>query len=311
MIEETVKKALALWGMPQAKFTLAAKRENTVFRITTTSADYALRLHRIGYRTKAELNSELQWMAALRAENIRVPKPLASPSSALIEEVGGVLIDVLEWLPGIQVGSAGTLPKHIDRTQFCLDLGRTMAKLHDISDLWTRPTNFFRPSWDREGLLGSNPIWGRFSDNPMLLPHERETLLTTQKNAYSQLKTLESAADFGLIHADLLSENMMLDGGNLYMIDFDDSGFGFRDFELATFLLRFLEAPDYVDLEDALIEGYGARRPVNHDHLHFFLLLRALTYVGWIVPRMNEKNGVAKSAAAINRALKLARKYLS
>ncbi|MDQ7069163.1 MAG: phosphotransferase [Rhodobacterales bacterium] len=311
MIEETVKKALAQWGMPEAKFTLAAKRENTVFRITTASADYALRLHRMGYRTKAELNSELLWMAALRTENIRVPKPLASPSGALIAEVDGILIDVLEWLPGTQVGSAGTLPKHIDRTQFCLDLGRTMAKLHDISDLWTRPENFYRPSWDREGLLGSNPIWGRFTGNPMLSPPEREILVTTQNNASIQLENLENTADFGLIHADLLSENIMLDDDNLYMIDFDDSGFGFRDFELATFLLRFLEAPDYEDLENALIEGYGARRPVNHDHLHFFLLLRALTYVGWIVPRMNEENGAAKSATAINRALKLARKYLS
>jgi len=311
MSHKTVRQALAHWGMPKAKFALAARRENTVFRVTTAHNDFALRLHRVGYRTKAELESELHWMAALADVGIRVPCPISSVSGQLIHEIDGILIDVLDWLPGAQLGNAGTLPEGIDRPKFCHNLGRAMARLHDASDHWTPPKNFIRPAWDRAGLIGSTPLWGPFWDNPMLSTADRDTLLTVQSVANAHLKTLENNLDYGLIHADLLSENMMLDKGNLYMIDFDDSGFGFRDFELATFLLRFLDAPDYADLRAALIAGYANRRAVNPDELQFFLLLRALTYVGWIVPRMDLENGAEKSTTAIKRALKLAHQYLA
>ena len=48
------------------------------------------------------------------------------------------------------------------------------------------------------------------------------------------LAALEDSADYGLIHADLISENMLWTGEHPYLIDFDDGGWGFRDFELAT-----------------------------------------------------------------------------
>lgn len=311
MTHKIVAKALAYWGMPKANYTLAAKRENTVFQVTTAQNEFALRLHRIGYRTQAELESELQWMSALAEAGIRVPRPIPSESGHLIHEIDGILIDILEWLPGTQVGVAGTLPNTVSRVDFCKTLGQSMAQLHNISDKWTPAEAFIRPAWNRAGLVGPTPLWGPFWENPMLSATERDTLLAVKSATDAQLEALEPSLDYGLIHADLLSENMILHESSLYMIDFDDSGYGFRDFELATFLLRFLDAPDYPTLAESLIAGYSARRAVTQENLQLFLLLRALTYVGWIVPRMDLKNGAEKSATAIKRAVALGKKYLS
>ena len=116
--------------------------------------------------------------------------------------------------------------------------------------------------------------------------------------------------DYGLIHADLLSENMLRDGDRVFLIDFDDGGWGFRDFELATFLLRFEEAPDYADLRAALIEGYAARRAVRADELDLFVLLRALTYPGWIADRLGEPGAQERSERAIATATRSAWRWL-
>ncbi len=64
---EVAQAALECWGLADAKLSLAAARENHVFRVHTADGDFALRVHRRGYRSDAELNSELDWMTMVAA----------------------------------------------------------------------------------------------------------------------------------------------------------------------------------------------------------------------------------------------------
>lgn len=301
--------AAALWGL-SGDITLAARRENVVYRVSTATGDFALRLHRPGYRSDAELVSELHWMHALAAGGLDVPDPLARPGGGYLATLGGHQVDVLSWVPGRPLGKAGELSGIEDRPDFCRRLGAAMARLHDISDAWAPPADFTRPAWDRAGLLGGDPLWGRFWEHPHLTNDQKLLLETVRTRADHAFAEIESKADQGLIHADLLSENMMLGDDRLYMIDFDDGGWGFRDFDLATFLLRFRDAPDYPALQDALLEGYVARRSVRIDELALFMLLRALTYPGWIADRLGEPGAEERSERAIATALREARRWL-
>ena len=61
MRDEIVRKALPLWGLEDAKVTLAAERENSVYRMEHDGDTFALRLHRVGYRSEEELKAELDW----------------------------------------------------------------------------------------------------------------------------------------------------------------------------------------------------------------------------------------------------------
>lgn len=307
MSDALAHKAAALWGFDPAQVTLAARRENAVYRVADR---FALRLHRPGYRSADQLTSELHWMAALERGGMAVPRPVPSQAGRLIETLGDCHVDVLTWVPGRMLGAQGALEGVADRTGFACKLGRLLAQLHDLSDAWTPPNGFTRPAWDRAGLVGDAPVWGRFWDHPHLTPDQRALFIAVRDRANADLAAREGAMDYGLIHADAITENIMLVGDVIALIDFDDGGWGFRDFELATFLMRQIDAPDYAALRAALLDGYSIRRRVDAGALDLMLVLRALTYPGWIMDRLAEQGAPERSARAIATALRLAKPYL-
>lgn len=306
-----VETALTLWGMAGADARLIAERENKVYRVDHAGRAYALRLHRPGYCSAAELRSELQWMAAADAGGLGVPAPVASPDGTLLHIIDGVAVDVLTWLDGAPLGKTGTPLAVEDRGVLFRAIGREMARLHAISDAWPLPEGFTRRRWNRAGLLGETPVWDRFWDNPTLAPEDRALFLRFRETASTDLAAVEASLDYGLIHADLVRENVMIDAGRVQLIDFDDSGFGFRLFDLATTLLRNRPEPDYDDLKAALLDGYLSVRPLDLAALDLFVALRATTYVGWIISRMDERGAAARNARFIVTARDLVASYLS
>ena len=126
----------------------------------------------------------------------------------------------------------------------------------------------------------------------------------------ARLQAVETSLDYGLIHADLVRENVMRDGDTLQFIDFDDAGFGFRFFDLATTLIKNRGEPDYAELKAALIDGYRSQRPIDPDNLDLFILLRALTYVGWIITRMHEDGSTIRNGRFVRNAKELAEEFL-
>ena len=102
----------------------------------------------------------------------------------------------------------------------------------------------------------------------------------------------------------------MIDGTTMQMIDFDDGGFGYRLFDIATALLKHRDAPDFAALQTALIQGYTSVRPIDLSALDFFILLRATTYVGWNITRMNEDGAAGRNARFIETTKRLATAYL-
>lgn len=306
-----VEKALTLWGMGGASYQLAAARENHVFRVEHQNQTYALRLHRQGYRTDRELLSELQWMDACGKGGIGVPTPIASLNNSHLQRVNGTQVSLLTWLDGEPMGKTGEPLETSHRTELFRTLGEQMARLHSISDQWTPPPDFQRVSWNRDGLLGNAPVWGRFWENPTLSIEDRNLFETIREAAKRDLARIENNLDCGLIHADLVRENVLVDGDTLNFIDFDDGGYGFRLFDVATTLLKNIGEDDFPALETAFIEGYVSLRQIDFAQLDLFLLLRSATYVGWIMPRMDEASADMRNARFIEQTRKLAEKYLA
>ena len=305
-----VAHALRLWGRPGADCRLVAARENAVYRIDDQGKATALRLHRVGYRSDAELRAELQWMAAVAAGGIGVPAPVPSSDGRMLHIVDGVQVDMLTWLSGAPLTTAMAGTSAAARASLFHELGREMATLHDICDRWTPPEGFTRCAWDRAGLLGASPLWGRFWDNPMLDAEERDLFQTARAAADAHLAEIEADLDFGLIHADLVGENVLVDQGRIRMIDFDDGGYGYRLFDIVTALVKTLDQPDYADLKAALIEGYLSARQIDLRAFDLMLMIRAASYVGWSMDRIREDGGRARARRLIAAARGLAEAYL-
>ena len=297
--------ALAPWGLQDADVRFVAGRENRVFRACSARGEFALRLKRPGYRSDAELLSELQWLEAMDRAGMCVPRPALSLRGRLLEVVDDQRVDLLSWLPGRPLG-ASREPLDLDNVEAVFrQLGRETARLHRASDEWARPAAFTRRAWDVDGLLGETPLWGRFWENPTLEAPTRRLLEDFRAAASRLLRHHAHALDYGLIHADLVRENVLVDGGRIAMLDFDDGGFGYRLFDLATTLLKNLAEPNHEDLKAALLAGYEEERPLDLELLDLFIALRASTYVGWIVPRMSEKGAEARNQRFIETACRL------
>ena len=144
---EIVARALAHWDMRGAEFRLIAKRENQVFRVDHAGQSYAMRLHRPNYRSDCELSSELTWMRAVARAGISVPEPIVSASGDYLHHVGDYQVDVLTWLNGHPLGSAGNRLEIKNSNRLFYRLGAQLAQLHVECDEWYPPDNFVRPSW--------------------------------------------------------------------------------------------------------------------------------------------------------------------
>ena len=300
-------RAAAHWPQITGAPALFMQRENVVFRVATSMGPHALRLHRPGYHSAAALRSELDLMAMLAGQGVPVPRPMPAQDGALLVQVGDRHASLLNWLPGTPMGRSGqplamTGPA---RTALFHAIGAQMAHLHALTDTWTPPPGFTRPRWDRDGLVGEAPFWGRFWDHGT--PQDR-ALLAAIRDRARELLDAAPAPDIGLIHADLVNENVLIDGPRVHFIDFDDSGFGYRLFDLATTLYKAVDEPDFPDLRAALLSGYATRRALpDLTLLPLFIVLRSLTYLGWIADRAQEPD----MAARADRYLAIAKRLIT
>ena len=296
MDDALIEIALAQWGYAGAPFTLIAERENRVYKVTLDTKPVALRVHRKGLRSTAELISELDWMSMLGDAGLHVPRPMPALNGASHIIVEGTLIDVVSWLNGAPLSD--TTPTREDFNK----LGVLMAQMHDLADHWTPPKHFTRPKWDGAGLIGNDALWGLFWENPTLDAAQIKRLKTFRGYAAEALDSIQNRLDYGLIHADLVPENILTENGNLFAIDFDDGGFGFRLFDIATVTNRTRRIAPDGSLANALLAGYKSERDIDAAHLPLFEALRACTYLGWIIPRLSEPNAQTRNARFIDEA---------
>ncbi|MBL0373251.1 phosphotransferase [Rhizobium sp. KVB221] len=289
-LKARARKALACWALSEQEPKLLKYRENAVFRVELPNGEgAALRLHRPGYHSEAALRSELLWMDDLRNNGLDVPRPIPAADGSLLvalDRSNEQYADLIGWVDGQQIGESGKLLEHTadELARIYRLVGASMAEMHNISDRWSPPASFTRSAWDRQGLLGESPLWGRFWDCPGLSTEDRTLLAGLRIELQQRMDALSADLDYGLIHADLVRENVLVNGDRVALIDFDDSGYGYRLFEIATALLRNRREPHYPLIVSSLIEGYRSKRSLSDAtlaNLPLFLLLRSLTYIGW------------------------------
>ena len=285
-------------------------RENEVYEAEIAGKRAAVRLHRIGYQSAAAIRSELWWCDQLGSRGLPVATPIAAIDGNLLATLStGRCASVVSWIEGEPFGEAGvfhTLPTEIQVGRHRA-LGELLAGIHIATDELTLPQWFDRPSWDHDGLVGNAPLWGRFWEHPLADENQKSLLVAARDWLSERLR--ECKSPIGLIHADVLRENVFVHKGSLSLIDFDDSGFGYRWFDLGTVLSQDLYEPEFPALRNALIDGYRSMLPVNAEDVDSFTLARTLASVGWASSRLAMDHPVQRSH--LDRALMMARRLVS
>ncbi len=291
-LETLAAVALENYGISkESPIELMKYRENAVFKVNdkTSGKQYAIRVHRPEYQTEQTIQSELMWMDALRQENVRTPSAVKGIDGNPVQlvSVEGVpearYCTLINWVQGAPMSDDNP-------TETFEQLGTISASCHKQVKKWKLPKEFKRQKWDEEGMFGQNPLWGNFREVEAMEPEQLELLRQAKDHVIKRLKSYGKSPDrFGLIHGDLMAENVFIQEGQPSLIDFDDSGFGWFMYDLATLIA--LNIPDPEDARVAVkawVKGYRTIEPLPDevlDELPTFIMCRYLVGLGWMHSR--------------------------
>ena len=272
--------------------------ENVTFKVSVRdeATQYVLRLHRPGYNSLKELESERMWVQALEQTEIPVPGLLRTREGQHFVpiDMAGTgkqrFAGMTTWLPGqplVEFMESGI--DDAERIKRISRIGEIAAVFNNQSARWSLPAGFTRRRLDLDSLLGANPFWGRFWEHPALGRAERQLLLRTRRKLAASIEQYGEQPDsFSLIHADLTLDNLIYDGHDLAVIDFDDCAFGWHLHDLTAMLIECVHEPDFEDMQDAMLAGYRRKRELKSrdiDRLPDFLLVRGMAIIGWFYQR--------------------------
>ena len=295
-LRTVANQALKEWDLDGSQIELVNHSENIVFRVVTASNEaYGLRMHRPGYHSLAELNAEQQWTEALDDVGIGVPIPKKARDGRGYAPVyiPGMdetrYVGMVEWIEGEPLHSVLEQTPAEEVIEYFRQTGRIAAQIHNQSTEWPIPAGFQRHAFDADGLMGERPFWGNFWDLPQLTKAERQRIQSARHAIHRILSDYgKEQGTYSLIHADLHSGNLLVNGNQIHVIDFDDSGFGWHQYELAVALFHHLDDPNLDALHEALLAGYQSERTLEDsaiDLIPLFILIRALALIGWTYAR--------------------------
>lgn len=287
-LAELAAAALASYGIeadsPPALINLS---ENATYKVSANGRDYALRLHREGYHSRAAIASELAWLQALRQDGVVVtPVPVAGRDGALIQAVGHPAmarprhVVLFGWESGREPSETDHLVEKFGV------LGEVTARMHRHSEGWRRPENFERLTWDFETSLGGRPHWGRWADGMGIDAPTHDLFARAVALIGRRLEKFGKGPErFGLIHCDMRLANLLVDGETVKVIDFDDCGFSWHLYDAATAVSFFEHEKHVPELLAAWVEGYRRALPLpeaDAAEMQTFVMLRRMLLVAWI-----------------------------
>lgn len=317
LLAELARAALHRYPLPAGcAVDLVNLSENATYRVEGGGRRWALRVHREGYHSPTAIRSELAWLVDLRRTGVvTTPVPVPGLDGETIQQVGHPAmarprnVVLFEWETGAEPGVNEDL-----RAPFEV-LGEVTARMHRHVRQWQRPEWFQRLTWDFETSLGNRPHWGRWRDGMGMDPAKEALFARTVELIRQRLEAYGKGSDrFGLIHCDLRLANLLVDGPEVKVIDFDDSGFSWFMYDAATPVSFYEHLPEVPDLIRHWLTGY--RRVIDlpqadEDEIPTFVMLRRLLLVAWIGSHSETDLARSMGVEYTEQTVDLCRAYLA
>jgi len=316
VIEPLVEKTLHLWPDTKgASANLINLSENHTFLITNANGQKTiLRVHRPGYHRISDIYSELNWMVALREKaKIKTPIPIVGNDGKQVQTLS--LQDDLLFAV-MFVFEAGSEPDEGEDLRASFEqLGIMAAKCHSHAQDWKLPSDFSRLTWDKAGILDKGAHWGDWrkapnisADNHMILERAEKTLRKLL-DEYGNDRTR-----FGIIHADMRLANLLVDDGEVKLIDFDDCGFGWFAYDFAAAISFFEDSPSIPALFANWLAGYVRVREFSKADIEIvdsMVMLRRFALLAWVGSHHETDLATGLAADFAEVSAKIAQKYVN
>jgi Ser/Thr protein kinase RdoA (MazF antagonist) len=274
---------LAHWPHDPPGAWLVRASSNFVFGFKHAGKAYILRFVHASQRSPAALRAEVDFLRYLSGRGVRANQPVPSLSGedvvSLDTSIGPCHALVFEAFTGEQFETGD-----FDQPRM-FAWGKAAGELHNACQGYPGAG---RPSWQDQ-----------FASAAALLPVQDTIAHHALERLSEQLVRLPvSEQNFGLIHFDLESDNLIWEGLLPGIIDFDDCATNWFVADIA-FALRdlFGDRASLVDLSDArfveFIRGYRSVRQIEEEELaQIPLFLRFSNYLKYagLLPIIQEKS---------------------
>lgn len=258
--ERLAQAARAKYALGSITLTFQGDSENITFRVHAEGNDarYLLRRYKPQQQTQhteAGLRSEMDWLAALRADTaIIAPCPIANLGGGWVKDVGGVLWTLTAWVEGRFLTDQHA-PSH------ALQAGETLARLHRHGETWAQPEEFSRPRHDARALREHLETYRLAAVSGLLTSDDLAIIEAAGEQIFAVMGEVgEAQSDFGLIHGDFHNRNYLFHRGEVRPIDFSLCGDGYYLADLGYALCGLYH-------RGVCLAGYQSIRPLPALHL--------------------------------------------
>lgn len=287
-----IKPCLKEWGITARDISFAHESENFIYKVKAEGdRKYAMRVHRPGSHNLVELKSEHMWTEALSRYGINVPKSYETINGDYLVQAKcdgfSPYVSLMAWVDGLPLSKALESNKnsqfHIEKLEA---LGNICARMHNQAVDWDPPNHFDRYKMTAENLLGNESYWEQLGKAIGMTPKQRNIIISSREKVIDRMKAYgQNPRTYSVIHADLHDNNVFISGGDLVVLDFDDTCFGWHQYDLATALYEYGDHDNFEVLTEAMVRGYRQERELSDEDLQLlplFLYIRTLSTMDWI-----------------------------
>ena len=260
---------------------------NDTYLLRSVDARYSLRIYRHENYPRDEIDFEVDALNYLHNNGFPVAFPIPRKSGGYVTE-----ITAPEGLRYVLVTAfvEGTSPEYESLDDFRLT-GESVARLHQASEGFTTPHK-------KKDLDFKNFAEDSLKTIEPSLAHRPEDLETLKKyieTCRSSIQNVgEDAPDTGFCHGDVHGFNAHLHQGVLTHFDFEECGFGYRVFDLATFKWSLASGASGPERWASFVQGYESVRKISEADIELvdtFVLLRHIWLIAFHMRNAHDFGG--------------------
>ncbi|WP_017688027.1 phosphotransferase [Paenibacillus sp. PAMC 26794] len=228
---------------------------------TSTDNNYLLRIHS-DRLSREEIRSELLLLQALNnSKDLTVPEGMASCDGTYVLDIETEIgyrrpnVTMMRWIEGEKATGDFT-------DSHAYNMGVLMSRLHAAAKDFNPPSDFVRPTWGVESFKREMAKLERYYER-FLSEEGWKLYQDAAEKVVSQLTTMHpSEHNYGLIHADLHTGNMVFEDNQPYPIDFGRCGYGYYLYDMAGTISELWPKHRWM-----LIQGYESIRKLETDYI--------------------------------------------
>lgn len=250
--------------------------ENRVFDIRLESGEAIIsKFYRPNRWSTEAVMDEHEFLYELKSEGIHAVAPLILSTGRTIHDLNGINVS---FFPKIR----GRMPQEFLGDEL-KQVGRLLARVHNVG---VQHPAEFRPVMDSSYYGGWETL--EFLEN-WIAPEMRRRYLDAAHKIISQVDEKIDPNEFIRIHGDCHKGNLLHNGSEFFLVDFDDcvNGPVVQDF-----WMLFTGDKEYFQEErDQILSGYEELRSFPWHQFEWIDLLRGqriISYAGWIAKRWED-----------------------